>query len=342
MVGEVAPVIPDSQALPPMNLRQVQYFVTVADELNFTRAAERLHISTPALSQQIKALERMVGAQLLDRDTRRVRLTAAGQTFVRVGQQLLWQSELALAETRKAAGFVKGRLMLAALHDAEPAFEPFLTAFHASFPDIQVNMSSVRQAELIAAVRSRTVDAAMTWSPLLERSPGAETLHEIVVAPTEVLAALEPGSPLAARRTLPRGVPLRNTPAVIFERAYSPVTFEYVIEQLYGVGCVDPPVREIGVIVRAQEAMVRQVGAGAFAPVSKPVADLLSGKLAIRSFDPVWVIDGCVVWQPHNFSSALHTFITAAQGFRPGIEPKSATRARGACDLRLEPQSQGH
>ena len=80
-------MIRDSQALPPMNLRQVQYFVTVADELNFTRAAERLHISTPALSQQIKALERMVGAQLLDRDTRRVRLTAAGQTFVRVGQQ---------------------------------------------------------------------------------------------------------------------------------------------------------------------------------------------------------------------------------------------------------------
>ena len=157
MVGEVAPVIRDSQALPPMNLRQVQYFVTVADELNFTRAAERLHISTPALSQQIKALERMVGAQLLDRDTRRVRLTAAGQTFVRVGQQLLWQSELALAETRKAAGFVKGRLMLAALHDAEPAFEPFLTAFHASFPDIQVNMSCLRQAELIAAVRGRTV-----------------------------------------------------------------------------------------------------------------------------------------------------------------------------------------
>jgi hypothetical protein len=149
-----------------------------------------------------------------------------------------------------------------------------------------------------------------------------------VVAPTEVLAALDPSSPLAARQTLPRGAPLRNTPAVVFERAYSPVTFEYVIEQLYGAGCVDPPVREIAVIVRAQEAMVRQVGAGAFAPVSKPVADLLSGKLAIRPFDPMWVIDGCVVWQPHNLSSALHTFITAAQGFRPHRAQVSNARPR--------------
>lgn len=313
----------DGQALPPVNLRQVMYFVTVADELSFTRAAERLHISTPALSQQIKALERVVGAQLLDRDTRHVRLTAAGQAFARSGERLLREGESALVETRRAAGVVQGRLMLAALHDAEPAFEPFLTEFHASCPDIHLNVAAVRQAELVAALRDHSVDAALTWRPLLERSPSLEGLHSVVVAPTEVFAGFDPDGPLAAQRSVPRGVRLRDTPTVLFERAYSPVTFDYVIEQLYGAGCADPPVREVSVIVRAQEAMVRQLVAGAFAPLARPVADLMRGKLAVRPFDPPWVIDGCVVWLPHNGSAALSAFIAAALGFRPRSEPTS-------------------
>ncbi len=103
---------------------------------------------------------------------------------------------------------------------------------------------------------------------------------------------------------------------MLFERDYSPVTFDYAVEQLYGADCPDPPVREISVTVRAQEAMARQVAATrAFAPLSRSVADLLGDKWEIRPFEPPWRIDGCVVWQPDNTGGPLIAFTTAAAAY---------------------------
>src|SRR3712207_3666939 len=162
-------VAPDIPSVPPVDLRQVLYFVTVARELNFTRAAERLHISPPALSQQIKALERHLGVQLLQRNTRHVHLTAAGEVFARSSHGLLHEGEAAVLEARKTAGLINGKLLLAVLHEAEPAFEPFLTKFHNAYPGIQFKVATLRHAELLAALRNRTADAGLTWSFLLER-----------------------------------------------------------------------------------------------------------------------------------------------------------------------------
>src|SRR3712207_4474641 len=120
---------PSDAANTPLNLRQVHYFVTVARELNFTRAADLLHISAPALSQQIKALERQLAVQLLARDSRHVSLTAAGEVFADYGRRLLQQGETAVQMTRSAGGVVVGQLSVAALHEAESAFEPLLTGF---------------------------------------------------------------------------------------------------------------------------------------------------------------------------------------------------------------------
>lgn len=93
-----------------MDLRRLRYFVTVADELHFGRAAQRLHISQPSLSQQIRVLENDLGAKLLDRDRRSVALTAAGVRLLEQGRSLLWQvDELGAAVGRVARG-EEGRL----------------------------------------------------------------------------------------------------------------------------------------------------------------------------------------------------------------------------------------
>src|SRR5919112_1363654 len=115
----VVAMAPDFLTVPPVDLRQLLYFVAVAGELNFTRAAERLHISAPALSQQVKALERHLGVQLLVRDTRHVRLTPAGQRFAESGRGLLTAGHSAIAEARAAARVISGRGTVASLPEAE-------------------------------------------------------------------------------------------------------------------------------------------------------------------------------------------------------------------------------
>ena len=84
-----------------MELRHLRYFIAVAEELNFSRAAERLHVSQPPLSQQIKQLEEEVKARLLDRSTRWVRLTRAGRLFLEHARQILAHVESAVLSARE-------------------------------------------------------------------------------------------------------------------------------------------------------------------------------------------------------------------------------------------------
>src|SRR5262245_39696564 len=86
-----------------MELRHLRYFIAVAEELNFSRAAERLHVSQPPLSQQIKQLEEEVKARLLDRSTRWVRLTRAGRLFLEHARQILAHVESAVLSAREGA-----------------------------------------------------------------------------------------------------------------------------------------------------------------------------------------------------------------------------------------------
>ncbi len=320
MAEVVAAMVSNVAAVPPLDLRQVWYFVTVARELNFTRAAERLHISAPALSQQIKALERQLGVQLLVRDTRSVHLTPAGEVFAQAGHRLLDDGEAAVLESREVAGLMTGQLVIAAIHEAESAFEPFLADFHVTYPGVQFKIAALRHAELLNALREGSADVALTWSFLLDRASDSEGLHWVEVAPTEVMAALHPSSPLAGDDRVRRGEPLRGTPVVLFEREYSPVTYDYAVEELYGHGCPDPPVQEISVTVRAQEAMARCVAStGALAPLSRPVAEMLRGEWVTRSFDPPWMTVGCVVWRGDSTSPALTAFRAAAVEASRGI-----------------------
>ena len=104
-----------------MELRQLRYFVVVAEELHFRRAAERLLISAPTLSQQIKAVEREVGAPLLIRHSRGVNLTPAGQALLRGGAEILKAADELLTETRRVGGVAEPRLRLGLLNGIPPA-----------------------------------------------------------------------------------------------------------------------------------------------------------------------------------------------------------------------------
>jgi DNA-binding transcriptional LysR family regulator len=98
-----------------MDLRQLRYLVAVADELHFTRAAERAHVAQPALSQQIQRLEREVGLPLLIRTTRRVQLTEAGELLVARARRIIAEVDAARADLADLAGVRAGRLVIGAM-----------------------------------------------------------------------------------------------------------------------------------------------------------------------------------------------------------------------------------
>src|SRR5215472_10756223 len=142
-----------------LDLRQVDYFVAVAEELHFGRAAERLNIAQPSLSQQIRRLEQQLGVPLLERDSRNVRLTRAGEALLREGRRALAQAQRAISTTRAAGAEVltvgfygsAGRAMLPAV----------LTAFHERQPATNVDIREILFGS-IDEILDGKVDVAFT------------------------------------------------------------------------------------------------------------------------------------------------------------------------------------
>ena len=124
-----------------IELRQLRYFVTVAEELHFGRAAARLHMTQPPLSQAIFALEALLGAALFDRNRRGVALTAAGTALLPEARRLLLQAgELAGLVERAALGET-GKLVLAFVSSADySVLPPFLRAYRAAYPHVQITL----------------------------------------------------------------------------------------------------------------------------------------------------------------------------------------------------------
>ena len=119
-----------------MELRQLEYFLAVAEDLNFRRAAERLHMTQPPLSQQIRQLEIEMGLTLFDRSTRRVQLTAAGEVFRQSASRLLRQLQDSIAEARDVASGLAGQLALGFVPSATiEILPPILREFRSAFPE---------------------------------------------------------------------------------------------------------------------------------------------------------------------------------------------------------------
>jgi DNA-binding transcriptional LysR family regulator len=177
-----------------LDLRLVEYFVAVAEELHFGRAAERLHIAQPSLSQQIRRLESQLGVTLLERNSRNVHLTEEGNALLREGRKTLSQAQHAIRTTRAAGapqlsvGFY-GSAGSDLLADA-------LRAFGERHPSCSV---SVRELPLgsIETILSSEVNVAFT-----RLKPGQTELEVEVIAQEPRLVALAVAHPLAARETL--------------------------------------------------------------------------------------------------------------------------------------------
>ncbi|MDX6537439.1 MAG: hypothetical protein QOD37_1780, partial [Gaiellales bacterium] len=180
-----------------MNLRQLQYLVALADERHFTRAAAREHVAQPALSQQIRSLEAELGLALVERTTRRVAMTQAGELLVGRARRVLAELEAAQAELASLAGVQAGRLAVGALHTMGPVdLSLLLASFHRSHPGVDLEVREQSSEELAEMLRVDEIDLAFLSVTERIQSRGL-TLQRLVSE--ELVAVLPATHPLAGR-----------------------------------------------------------------------------------------------------------------------------------------------
>ncbi|NKZ11948.1 LysR family transcriptional regulator [Mycolicibacterium septicum DSM 44393] len=181
-----------------MELRQLEYFVAVAEEANFTRAAERVHVAQPAVSAQIRHLERELGQQLFDRSRRAVRLTAAGEAVLPHARAALAAVTAARTAVEELGELVRGSVVVGTVtaHDFDMA--GLLAQFHAAHPLVDITLTTDESDALLDGLHSGRLDAAIV-------SVGAELpagLAAEVVTDQRIVAAVAGGHPWHRRRTV--------------------------------------------------------------------------------------------------------------------------------------------
>jgi DNA-binding transcriptional LysR family regulator len=210
-----------------MNLRHLQFFVVLAEELNFSRAAERLHVAQPALSQQIRALEDRLGSQLVDRGSRPLRLTEAGSYLSIEARQILASFEQAALGTREIALGKRGWLSIGFTRSAMYSIlPPALKAFHRAFPDVELKLFEMLTEQQADALLEKRIHVGIGRQ--VQSIAGCSTrplLRE------RVMIALPPEHPLAPRKTI-RIAELADSPLVLYPK-HSNAYFSRFVESLY-------------------------------------------------------------------------------------------------------------
>src|SRR5947209_10352449 len=183
-----------------MELRQLRYLVALADERQFTRAAAREHVAQPALSQQIRRLENELGLRLVERTTRHVTITDAGELLVARGRRVLAELDAANAEILALKGMHSGHVRVGTMHTMGPVDVSLVLAiFHERHRGIELTVREESSEELAAMVRHDELDLAFLSVTERVESHGLG-LHQLVLE--ELVVLLEPGHRLAGRRRL--------------------------------------------------------------------------------------------------------------------------------------------
>ncbi|CAL9595253.1 LysR family transcriptional regulator [Streptomyces sp. enrichment culture] len=199
-----------------MQFQQLVYFVAVAETRHFTRAAERVHVSQPSLSQQIRALEKELGAELFSRARGNIALTDAGEALLPLARRILADADTARHEVQELAQLRRGRVRLGATPSLCTGLLPeVLRAFHDLYPGIRLFVEEGGSHDLVRGLARGALDLALVVLPLPSPSPALTTVELIQEDLVVVSSAADP----APRRPV-RIADLQGRPMVMFRHGY--------------------------------------------------------------------------------------------------------------------------
>ena len=290
-----------------MELRHLRYFIAVAEELSFTRAAARLRTAQPSLSQQILQLEKSVGVKLLDRSRQHVGLTNAGRIFLQQAKDILARVEHAGRLAKQAADGRAGELSVGTFPSADvrilPALRP-LVAEH--MPDLRLILHSKYAIEPIAGLESGTLDVAFVRGPL-----EANGLESVELVREQLVIVLPSHHALARRKAIPVKR-LDDLPCITMERKLSPPLHD-AAASLYREAKI-----RMHAVSRADNVLghlkLVQEGLG-FALLPDSICALLPPGVTFRPLDcdPIPTVSVLVAWKAGNGSRLVRELVELAQ-----------------------------
>ncbi|WP_035800451.1 LysR family transcriptional regulator [Kitasatospora mediocidica] len=243
-----------------MELRQLRYFVTVAEELHFGRAAERLLIGQPAVSQQIRRLERELKVDLFDRTPRTVRLTPAGEAFVPAARAVLTAEDAARTVAADLAAGRLGTFRLGTITGLGERLDRILDAFEQHSPGLRVELVALPVKERLAQLADGRLDAAFVRGSI---GPDSTEVRHLPLWQDELVAAVPGRHPLAQQPSLSLS-DLAELPLRLTERRNHPALVDLVLDGCHRAG---------------------------FEPIPGPTSSTLQDTLAaIGSGTPMWTV----------------------------------------------------
>jgi LysR family transcriptional regulator, hca operon transcriptional activator len=260
-----------------MELRHLRYFIAVADELSFTRAALRLHTAQPSLSQQIRNLEDEVGTPLLERTRRKVELTEAGKVFLAEARLVVAQADRAVARARQAAQQGLATVTLGFVPAAEiRIFPTILPRLRLRFPDVNIELRSLPTADQEQALLRGDIDVAFMRRPV--HSP---LLTSEIVLTEPLVVVLPSAHPLAKLKRIPPakldGEPFISTHASFSGELHS------VVENWFEAHALHRKVAQVATNILLNLNLVG-MGLG-YALLPAYVASLASGAICTRELE---------------------------------------------------------
>ena len=284
-----------------VELRHLRYFIAVAEELNFSRAAQRLHMAQPPLSAAIRQLERDLGVELFARTTREVKLTEAGDAFLAGARRTLADADRAAEDAKRAAAGELGHLRIAYSWSTRFETLPELgRAFRASHEGVELLAQEMWNARMPSAFANGSINLALSLCP--------EIAAELELAPIRkerFVALLPEAHRLAREDAIPRSA-LAGEDFILFPREIAPRLYDAFLS-VYRRAGFEPRLRNESFHTGWDLGVLAEIPAAALAPqtVANGVPD---GIVAVAISEPTDALETCLVWRADDTSTAVAAF----------------------------------
>ncbi len=288
-----------------MELRHLRYFVTVAEELHFGRAAERLGIAQPPLSQQIKALEQQIGVLLLSRTKRHVELTAAGTVFAREARKVLAGADRAVHIAQGAARGEIGQLDVGFVSGAVYGKVPSIfRLMRTRYPDIALVLKDLTTEEQMEAIQAHRLDIGLVRPPVIMQQ--SQTLATMVVSREPLVVVLPKTHRFAGRRKISLEA-LAEEPFLQVPRHVAPGFYDQFIRLCAKAGFFPQIVQE----ARTTQTIVSLVAVGmGISVVPGSLRDLQRSGVVYRAMQGAeFTTELVAVWRRDDENPALRRFL---------------------------------
>lgn len=285
-----------------MELRHLRYFVAVAEELNFRRAAERLHLAQPPLSKQIQSLEHELGVKLLERSSRVVKLTAAGRVFLDEARSVLDASNRAQLNARKANQGLVGMLRIGVIAPAANSrLAATLRSYRQTFPGVQLSLFDLSSTEQLLRLRSGELDMGLLRPPVVF----AEFDHCFIEERPMVLAA--PAGHRLAKAKKITWQDFHNEELVMVQPGFQHGYYDRFLAECASAGAT-PRVAQYANDVQTKMWLV-SAGFGV-APTTSTMAEIKRPGLVFRDLPPgLPMVQTIAVWKRTDESPAMRNFL---------------------------------